>query len=746
MPVRVFCSNSFPRSSTFVKSWLFKFSLLSSFAVLLATFIIGERAHSQTRRAPQIVTNLTDVVNAIQFSSDGRTIAIARGSRDDNRVELWDTNSGKLQRTIRGFDGPVWSVSFSPDGRTLVTASGGLHREKIAEKPTSQRGRGFNELKWWDPQTGDLKQRVEFPDEELVSLAAQHSPDGRLLAIIENRLSTGLVISDTPSAPYGLFPDSVRASRSVHFDARLEIIDARTGEVRLKLKGAVNTVQFLIYLLGRRGDSVSQRSVTQPRPPVFSPNGELIAAWKPDELRLWQTATGAEVLKTKKIAGWLMAVAFSPDGKLIAGAMTTSNFTRNHLEFKSEVRVWEVATGNLKQAFPLGTHAVSNIAFANNGRQLLVGGLQFDRDHSYASMELADLQTGSLGKIVARDEGTISSIVLSPLGDVMAFQIDASTVKLVETRGWRTKYTLAADQESTTDNSLRRFTVSIKNVPAVAFGPDGKTIIGEIEQGGIKAWDPRTGELKKTIAADAETGTVAAVSSDGSTVAEVSGEREVRVWNVVSGAHTAVPLSQPDVTAVSLSANGKTLAIAASKGIVIVDPAAPAKAHEISTSGISFSSVVLSPDGARVAGASDSEVNVWATDNGKLLTKIAIGGASALRFKSPDQIAVGRKDGTVSMWNIANGSLSFEAKKHDSAINAIAFSADGALMATGGDDRTAIIWEMSSGKARRTLKGHDLAITSLAFSPDATTLAVGTGNASVVLWRVETGKLDRVVR
>jgi len=730
-----------------VTSKLLRFGLLSSVAVLFAIFIIGERAHSQTRRAPPIVTNLTDVVNAMQFSSDGRTIAIARGTRDDHRVELWDVNSGKLQRTIRGFDGNVWSVSFSPDGRTLVTASVGIHREKIAEKPNSQRGRPFNELKWWDPQTGDLKQRVEFPGEELFSLAAQYSLDGRLLATIENRLSTGFMTNDIPPGLRGILPDSVLPSRSAYFDAQLKIVDARTGEVRLKLKGGFNNGQFPIYGYPRQDDLISALSANRRlRPPLFSPNGELLAAWKPDELRLWHTATGAEVLKIKKFAGRLVAVAFSPDGRLIAGAIAKSTLKRSQFEFKSEIQVWEVATGNPTQGFPLTTHSVSNIEFANNGRQLLVGGLQFDKDRSYASMELADLQTGSLGKIVARDEGTISSIVLSPLGDVMAFQIDASTVKLLETGGWRTKYTLAADQDSTTDNSLRRFTVSVKNVPAVAFGTDGKTVAGEIEQGGIKSWDARTGEVKKAIAADAETGTVAAISSDGSTVAEVSGEQQVRVWNVASGTHAVVPLTQPGATAVSLSADGKTLAIATSNGISIVDTTEPIKRHEINTSGISVSSVVLSVDGARVAGASDSAVNVWATADGKLLTKIAIGGASALQFKSADQIAVGRKDGTVSVWNIANASLSFEAKKHDSAINAIAFSTDGTLMATGGDDRTAIIWDLSTGKPRRTLKGHDLAITSLAFSPDATGLAVGSGNASVVLWRVETGKLDRILK
>jgi len=39
-----------------------------------------------------------------------------------------------------------------------------------------------------------------------------------------------------------------------------------------------------------------------------------------------------------------------------------------------------------------------------------------------------------------------------------------------------------------------------------------------------------------------------------------------------------------------------------------------------------------------------------------------------------------------------------------------------------------------------------MTVTSLAFSPDGATLASGTGNASVVLWNVSTGKLDRILR
>lgn len=100
----------------------------------------------------------------------------------------------------------------------------------------------------------------------------------------------------------------------------------------------------------------------------------------------------------------------------------------------------------------------------------------------------------------------------------------------------------------------------------------------------------------------------------------------------------------------------------------------------------------------------------------------------------------------MNLWDLRTGVLSSHLQKHSGAVNAIAFSSDGNLMATGGDDRTVIISETAKGKARRTLKGHDLTVTSLAFSPDGSILASGSGNASVVLWNVSNGQLNRVLR
>lgn len=732
---------------------IFDSSLPRKLAVILAAFVLVTTQYSQTRRPPREITTLTDVVIAMQFSPNGHLLAIARGSREDNRVDLWDTQSGNLLRTIKGFDGAVWSVSFSPDGKTLVTGSGGIHQEKIAAKPSAHNGRSFTELKWWDPLTGELKQRLEMPDEDMVSIAAMHSPDGQLLAIVENRRSPAIVMRENGgslrSGPSEPALRSVPIQQSTTSEADLRILDARTGELRAKLKDGFASSQFPDLRGLSRSEFWSMFARQPPRTMIFSPDGHLVAGWNSSEVRLWNSSTGAELLKIKKFKGLLTSIAFSPDGRLLAAAIVNISHKGNQVDVKSELHTWEVASGAPGQVLPLATPVASTLTFANNGQQLFVSGLQNEDNHSHASMELADLQTGSLGKLVARDEGTASSVCVSPDGATMAFQTDASTVKLLETRTWRTRYTLGSDDQASSGGALRRFMVTVKSVTAVAFLSDGKTVVGEIEDSGIKQWDTRTGETKKTLADEGETGSVAEISTNGAAVAEVTSEETVRLRNTVNGEQRNVPLGNRKALAIGLSANGEILAIDCADEIVLLNAGNLTTRQSLKGIRDKITHLALSFDGGLLAAStSDGAVKVWNVNDGTVRQIRAAGGeVSALRFGPQAQmLAFARTDGTLSVWNPQNNAISFEARKHQGAVNAIAFSKDGTLMATGGDDRTAIIWEVASGKARRTLKGHDLAIASLAFSPDGAILAVGSGNASVVLWQVASGKLDRVLK
>src|SRR2546423_6117004 len=248
----------------------------------------------QSRSPQRVLTDLTDNVNAMKFSPDGRLLAIARGARDDNRVELWDTETGALQRTIRGFDGPVLSVSFSPDGRTLLTGSTGVHRDKIAEKkkrhPWMNPG-GFAELKWWDSQTGEFKQRFEIGGEDsFTSVAATYSPDGKFLAT--THLDFQIMMQ----------PKST-----------VKLLDARTGETIFKLKEDIGTNATMTFRGSMMADAASMLVTAPRRGATFSPDGKVVAAGNERDIRLWNSGTREALLKLNKIKGQVKSIAFSPD-------------------------------------------------------------------------------------------------------------------------------------------------------------------------------------------------------------------------------------------------------------------------------------------------------------------------------------------------------------------------------------------------------------------------------------------------
>lgn len=672
-----------------------------------------------------MMTRTTDIVYSTRFSPDGRTLAIARGAAGTARVELWDVDSGTLRHTIGGFEGPVWSVSYAPDGQTLVTGSTEFHPSQL--KPTRGRpeGKRAAELKWWDARTGELKQLVTMPGETQACLMAYYSLDGKLLATVEYQYDF------------------------LSFKADLKLLDARTGELRLKLKHGLTTFEFLSSEQGYPQFDPSYIMLGLRRQRMaLSADGQLVAYWNTKQVRLWNSVTGAETVKLPDFKHNLRAVAFAPVGPTLAVALTTPSGSKKSATIASEIQLYDAATGALTQTVPSSTQVISCLAFPNQ-LQIMVGGWRNSANGPVATMELLDVQAGSLGVLRTGDTGSVNVITLSPDGRNMAFQSDLTSVNLVDTQTWAIKHTFQETNDNNTNQTaVSRYLLSVKRVLALGFSANGKTLAAGMEQGGVRLWDPRTGEAKNQFGDQDDAATVADVSSNGAVAAEAVDQTSIRLWNLGSSEKKIIATPGEPIAALALAPDGRSVAIGRADKIVLLNTAIPEQTRTLAGHGKEIRYLAFAPDGGTLAMASgDNTIQIWDLVSGQITRTMTGGRVTALRFAPGGRtLASASEDGNVILWDLQTGNSSLQPRKHSGAINAIAFSADGNLMATGGDDRTVIIWETATGKARHTLKGHDLAVTCLAFSPDGSLLATGAGNASVVLWDVPTGKLNRVLK
>jgi len=57
-------------------------------------------------------------VNALQFSPDGKLLAVAAGSE----LQIWDAAGGNLLTTLTGHSDSILQLAFSPDQHTIASA------------------------------------------------------------------------------------------------------------------------------------------------------------------------------------------------------------------------------------------------------------------------------------------------------------------------------------------------------------------------------------------------------------------------------------------------------------------------------------------------------------------------------------------------------------------------------------------------------------------------------------------------
>lgn len=171
--------------------------------------------------------------------------------------------------------------------------------------------------------------------------------------------------------------------------------------------------------------------------------------------------------------------------------------------------------------------------------------------------------------------------------------------------------------------------------------------------------------------------------------------------------------------------------------------------------------VVISPAGNFYAIARHGEAELYTLPERKMIAELKghSGSVNALAFSADGNMlaAAGGEPnlfGEVRLWKAAElvRALANKSEKqgsiaaprviqgHRDSLYAVRFSPDGKFVATGGYDQKIKLWDVATGKEVKTFEGHNGAVFDLAFRPDGKILASASGDRTIKLWNVETAQ------
>jgi len=248
-----------------------------------------------------------DLISSVAFSPDG-LYALSGGS--DKTLKLWEIATGKEIRTFTGHKGWVSSVAVSPDGKYAL--SGSWDRT----------------IKLWDIATGS-EIKTFNGQAGIDSTDSDFTKDGeRIPAPVRAMGEKGMFNTSDPRISSVAFSPDGKYALSGSWNTTLTLWNISAGkEMKQAPRGRRSQDNSIIRTFTGHTDRIN--SV------VFSPEGsKIISASRDNSIKLWDVATGKEIMTFKGHKGDINSIAFSSDARsFISGGSDGT------------VRLWDIKTG-----------------------------------------------------------------------------------------------------------------------------------------------------------------------------------------------------------------------------------------------------------------------------------------------------------------------------------------------------------------------------------------------------------------
>jgi WD40 repeat protein/DNA-binding SARP family transcriptional activator len=400
-------------------------------------------------------------VASVAYAPDGRT-ALTVG--DDGKVIVWNPAAGSQAAVLPGPAGRIQDARVSPSGSTLYTAAVGgvlLAWDLTGERAFGHGARLSSALPCCDPVS---------PLEPALAL----SPDGSRFAVPTGASTVGVFSTGTMQRMASL---TIRpagepiTALTWSPNGGILAVGAQAGVVQLwGVDGTPHLVRSLVGLAPLPDQPEAIQSL------AFSPDGRLLAGSDKSQtttvghtlvspvatLAIWRVESGTLVAPPADLgAGNGLngsdVVAFSPDGRLLAASLLTGG-----------VHVFDPATGRVLRTLPDPGDDSISLAFAPDG-VLAAGTLG-------GTVEMWNPITGKrLAQPLLADSAPITSVAFDPSGRRFAITgYGDGTVKI-----W---FTRSLQQEGP------RLAADLGATPAAAFEAGGNVLLVVDDRGGAFAW------------------------------------------------------------------------------------------------------------------------------------------------------------------------------------------------------------------------------------------------------------------
>ena len=625
---------------------------------------------------------------------------------------------------LRDHGAKVASAEFSHDGKFIVTRT------------------MDNRVRLWDAGT---KRVIAQVSENAASNAATFSPDGKLIATAgidgvvrlwdgTNGAAVRELKGHTGQVHRAIFSPDGNDVVSVSDDNTVRVWKAATGEALKVLRGHTAAVSEV----------------------VFSPDKVHFATEAADEKGMIWSLDSDKGIELSGLTGTKAALAFSPDGTLLAteGGPGTSLGALPEGDFPATV--WDVATGKMK--FRLGGHQeyIAGVTFSPDGNAIVTAS-----GDNTARLWTAD---GQLVKELRGHTRPLASALFSPDGK---FVVTASADNTI--RVW----------DSLDGRLITEYRGHSQAVNSVAFSADGQFIITADDDQTARLWPFHPGErgTSSTVESWEHSAAVTSIASSPNGAEVAATTRDGKLWMDGVGMHRSVPFMylvdrSAKVANVRFSPDGQSIATArGSAGVIYnidalrafvdssrsefiyreVPPAGTVEKKQAEADGVKLeghtgdiNSVAFSPNGSLVVTASaDGTARVWEAATGKTVGELR-GHAKSVNSASfsPDGkfIVTASDDATVRLWDA--GRFAFVRNiggTYSRVVSSAEYSADGRFIVAASGE-AAWVCDPVRGDVVRKLEGHTGQVNSASFSPDSRLIVTASADNTARVWNAQTGE------